>query len=224
MLPVMPREEHALSLILQARLEEKALDWWQQRKNAVSAATVGASLAACGRRLGDSTIELSDAERSSLHAQGLPDLRNWSLATLGRVVLLHELCRQQSASECPELVMRCYRRGDNAERQAVLRALPCLPEPESFLEVALDACRSHVQSVFEAIACENAFPARYFPDLGFHQMVLKAFFTEVATTRIVELPKRRCSELTRMARGYASERRAAGRSVPEDLDYVIGLS
>jgi hypothetical protein len=34
------------------------------------------------------------------------------------------------------------------------------------------------------------------------------------------LPGRRSAELTRMALAYASERRAAGRSVPPDLDFV----
>ena len=66
------------------------------------------------------------------------------------------------------------------ERQAVLRVLALLPEPARFLAIALDACRTSTQPVFEAIACENPYPAAYFPEASFNQMVLKAVFTEVA--------------------------------------------
>ena len=67
-----------------------------------------------------------------------------------------------------------WARGDNRERQAVLRALPLLPEPERFAAIAIEACRTNVLPVFEAIACENPYPARYFPERNFNQMVLKA--------------------------------------------------
>jgi hypothetical protein len=64
---------------------------------------------------------------------------------------------------------------------------------------------------------------RCFPEHNFNQLVLKAFFTGVAVARIEGLAARRSPELTRMALAYASERRAAGRSVPADLDLVTGL-
>ena len=99
-----------------------------------------------------------------------------------------------------------------------------MPGPERYLEVAIDACRSHVQSVFEDIACENAYPARHFPEHNFNQLVLKAFFTGVAVTRVQGLALRRSAELVRMAEAYASERRAAGRSVPPDLNVVTGTT
>jgi hypothetical protein len=50
--------------------------------------------------------------------------------------------------------------------------------------------------------------------------VLKSFFTGVAIRRIEGLATRRTPELGRMAEAYASERRAAGRSVPADLGLV----
>ena len=48
-------------------------------------------------------------------------------------------------------------------------------------------------------------------------MVLKALFVGVAVDRIVGLDGRLTPELARMAADYASERRAAGRSVPSDI-------
>lgn len=53
-------------------------------------------------------------------------------------------------------------------------------------------------------------------------MVLKARFTGVALERIIGLKKRATPELRRMAADYASERGAAGRSVPKDV-FSLGV-
>jgi hypothetical protein len=103
----------------------------------------------------------------------------------------------------------------------VLRALPLLPDAERFVPLAVEACRTSVQTVFDAIACENPFPADHFPDLNFNQMVLKAMFNGVQLARIVRLDERAGPELARMASDYAAERRAAGRTVPADIDLVL---
>jgi hypothetical protein len=71
--------------------------------------------------------------------------------------------------------------------------------------------------VFEALACENPYPSQYFPERNFNQVVLKAMFNSIALERIVGLKSRLNPELSRMARDYAAERTAAGRSVPADL-------
>lgn len=114
-----------------------------------------------------------------------------------------------------------WQHGDNRERQAVLKALPDLPEPARFVPLAVEACRTNVLTVFEAIACENPYPARHFPELPWNQMVLKAAFNGVALARIVGLAERHNAELARMAADFAAERRAAGRPVPDDLGLVL---
>ena len=110
-----------------------------------------------------------------------------------------------------------YRHGDNDERRAILRALPLLDEAWRFGELAVEACRSSVTPIFEAIACENPFPSLYFSDDSFNQMVLKAVFVGVSLARVVGLRTRLTPELSRMAEDYAAERRAAGRTIPSDL-------
>ena len=137
-------------------------------------------------------------------------------AERGRIEMLVEASGQVPAEELLALVDECWRTGDNGERQAVLRALARLPAPERFVSLAVSACRTHVVPIFEAIACDNPFPARHFPEASFNQMVLKALFLEVAIDRIEGLPSRVGPELERMAAGYASERRAAGRPVSDD--------
>jgi hypothetical protein len=78
-----------------------------------------------------------------------------------------------------------------------------------------------VGDVFQAIACENSYPASHFAEPNFNQLVIKAFFTGIAVRRIAGLEERKTAELRRMAADYASERRAAGRSVPGDIDLVL---
>lgn len=113
------------------------------------------------------------------------------------------------------------RRGEVRERQAVLRVLAGLPQPERFTELAIDAFRTNVQSVFEALACDNAYPARHFSSAQFAQLVLKALFTGAPVDRIHDLANRIDDELVRMVEAYASERRAAGRPVPEDAKLIL---
>ena len=49
----------------------------------------------------------------------------------------------------------------------------------------------------------------------------KALFIGVPIARIVGLRRRLNPDLSRMARDYASERRAAGRTVPADLSLAL---
>lgn len=177
------------------------------------------AFAAAGRRLGTAPL---DGEASVSDDAG----HTWSIAAWGRdeaaraLLVLHGLARVP-VGEQVAWIDGLYRAGGMRERQAVLRTLALLPDPVRFLAIALDACRTSTQPVFEAIACENPYPAAYFPEASFNQMVLKAVFTEVALARILGLDARRTPELARMAADYAAERRAAGRPVPADLATLI---
>jgi hypothetical protein len=178
-----------------------------------------------GRRLGKAPATLTGDERGVLARDGIDwRLDAWCVDELGRAVLLLEAFRVLSPPPAAALLAACYARADNRERQAILRVLPLLPDARRFVALAVDACRSSVQTVFEAIACENPFPARHFADASFHQMVLKSMFNGVALRRVVGLAQRRTPELTRMATDYAAERRAAGRSVPADIDLALVTS
>lgn len=178
--------------------------------------------ATAARRLGRAPLELGAGERAVLSGAGITwPVDTWGVDGLGRVVLLLAAAAWP-AGEFGALVEGCYRQGDTRERQAVLRALPLLPDPERFLPLATDACRSSVQPVFEAIACENPYPARHFPEHAFNHMVLKALFLGIGLERILGWTERWTPELRRMAADYASERRAAGRSVPGDVSRLAG--
>jgi len=146
---------------------------------------------------------------------------HWTLADAARAFLLLSALARIDAERAPALVSHLLEAGEIGEQESLLRTLILLPEPDRFAETGLAGCRTNARRVFEAMACENAFPARYFPELGFNQLVLKAIFVEVPVRRIEGLPERVTPELERMVASYASERRAAGRAVPEDVELVL---
>ena len=213
--------------LVERRTETASREWLARTCAAIGAAPDRGALlegfTAATRRLGRARLAPTEEEIARLAGAGVSwPIGTWGADELGRVALLVAAAAHWPEAELQALVEECYRQGDGAERQAVLRALPLLPAPERFLEIAVDACRSHIQPLFEAIACENPYPARHFPELNFNQMVLKALFTGVALARILAFEGRVTRELSRMAADYASERRAAGRSVPPDIGQLTG--
>jgi len=161
-------------------------------------------------------------DRGDLVAIGMADAP-CAASDLVRAVLLDRAVSNAGPEgrDTRAIVQQIYDDGDSSERAAVLRTLGLLPFPELFLPLAVDACRTHVLTVFEAIACDNVYPARYFPELAFNQMALKAAFVELSLSRLRGLDARRTPELDRMARAYAGERTLAGRSVPPDLSLLM---
>ncbi len=211
----------ALEEIAAQRATPAAAEWLRAQRQALTPETFAAAHAACGRKLGHEPVHLQPGEVQQLELEA-PGAEGWPLSAVGRAALQLRLCEMLPEAEHLPSMRRLYQTGDNREREALLHNLQQLPEPQRFAEIGVEACRSHVQSVFEAIACENPYPARHFSEPAFHQVVIKAFFTEVSVARIVGLPRRRSERLSDMARAYASERRAAGRSEPQDLSYVTG--
>lgn len=172
------------------------------------------------RLLGNVPVDLTQDEVEALSAAGIQPMRGRPLHEFGRTALLLCATTHLPSEDHAEFIDELFVRGENAEREALLRTLSLLPEPGRFLSTAVEACRTNVQTVFEAIVCENPYPGHYFPELNFNQMVMKAIFTGMSLRRIVGLPARITPSLMRMAKDYARERIAAGRPVPEDIGLI----
>jgi hypothetical protein len=177
------------------------------------------AFAAAGRRVGHAAITREDARRIMDAGLLVPETMGADECARGALVLA--AVAAMPAAEHVAFVRDLIRRGEVRERQAVLRVLAALPDPARFCEVAIDACRTNIVTVFEAIACDNAYPAAHVPALAFDQMVLKALFVGVALARIHGLAARNTDELARMVSAFASERRAAGRAIPDDVKLVL---
>jgi len=175
------------------------------------------------QHVGRDALFLSPADLDALRsaAPGI-DFERWTRDDAARALLL--IARRTSGSTGDAFVseaLACFEQGDAREQQSWLRAIALWPEGEAFLPTAIDACRTNIVPVFEALACENPYPAAHFPERNFNQMVLKAMFNAIGLARIIGLPDRRNPELSRMARDYAAERTAAGRTVPPDINLAL---
>lgn len=164
------------------------------------------------------TAEAADALKA---AEPDVDFTLWSRHDATRALLLLLRAAALGDEACAEAAVACLAASDASEQESWLRAVALLPSPEQFTPQVIDACRTNILPVFRAIAVGNPFPARYFPELHFNQMVLKTLFNGVPLAGIVGLPRRRNAELARMAGDYAAERRAAGRTVPEDIGLAL---
>lgn len=194
---------------------------WLERAFAAAEAGAGtiafrAAYAGSARRLGARAHE-PFTPPAGLAAHTRP---HWTLVDIVRGALLSRALSFAPESGQPQLVIALFDGGELGEQESLLRTLSVLQTPERLAVAGLNACRTNATRVFAALACENPFPARHLPDPGFNQMVLKAMFMELSTRRIEGLAARITPELKRMAESYAAERRAAGRPVPADVEYV----
>jgi len=198
-------------------LQAGPIDWWAAATRAPFD-RIGflAAFSGAGRRLGRGFVDEAAQLPTTLAEQGLLALgRPW--ADLGRICMLLSLPARTPFTELQPLAAEAYRTGDLAEKQAVLRALAFLPEPLAFLEIAADGARSNALAIAEAITCDNPYPVKYFSEDALNQMTMKALFNALPLSRIVGLTARMNADLIRMARDYGKERRAARRSISQDL-------
>lgn len=116
----------------------------------------------------------------------------------------------------------CFRFADAGELVALYRALAHLPKGERFVWRAGEGCRTNMRNVFEAVACDTPYPARYLDDVAWRQLVIKAVFIEAPLWRVHDLDRRLSPELARMALDLADERRSAGRPIQPELWLCVG--
>lgn len=216
-----------LPSILRARIPEAGRAWLDRELAAAGGRSLDALARACTsapRFVGRAPLALTEAEAARIAAID-PELtlERWTMEDAARAALLLASAAADPAA-FPALASGCYEQGDAREQQSWLRALPLLPSADRFTALAIDACRTNIVPLFESIACENPFPARFFEERNFNQLVLKALFNGIAMARITGLERRLNGELSRMASDYVRERRAASRAVPADIWTVISGS
>ena len=213
----MPEPELALRKLLQERWPESERFFERAGRDLAGPPGLGfrALFASVPRRLGNAASLTLDSPPELVAARP-----HCTLADYLRLWLLTQALPQLAPKEQPDWLLQLYEAGELGEQVSILRVLPLLPDPARFLETGVQACRTNARDVFEAIVCENPFLAEHFPPLNFNQAIMKAIFMEVPISRVADLTRRITPELSRMAKGYASERRAAGRPVPNDAEFL----
>lgn len=211
---------------LAKQLEKPALAWLdqatQQLSENASEQILFTRFSAASRKVGKADLVLTEEEQqtaNSLRVGWMPG--NWSVDQITRTLLLL-LFPSEDADRYVKALERLLSSADVAEQVAFYQSLPVLPYPERFIELAIEGLRTNITAVFNAIALQNPYPADYFDEAAWNQMVLKALFVESHLSKIQGLDDRANPKLARMLSDYAHERWAAGRSVNPQLWRSVG--
>jgi hypothetical protein len=145
---------------------------------------------------------------------------------VARSRLLLAACEVLGPDAAADVVAAQYTTGDADERRAVLLALPALDGAEGIgaaaVPVVLDALRTNATRL--VAAAMGPYAAVHLAADDWRHGVLKCLFTGVPVAAVADLHARRDSELDRMVRAFAEERRAAGRDVPDDAVRLLAAT
>jgi sugar phosphate isomerase/epimerase len=143
-----------------------------------------------------------------------------------RVAIMRAL---YDAGAPPDAVVALYTRGDDAERRGALRGWNALAEEDldeawrtAGIGVVTDALRANDTRLTSTAM--GAFALHHLDDHTWRHGVLKLVFQSVPLRHVDGLSQRADDELAAMATRFAEERRAAGRSVPDDLVLLLDPS
>lgn len=148
-------------------------------------------------------------------------MMDWPLHRLGRIYLIIVLS-EIDQEKFDTAFQRLFETAELKELVALYSSLPFLSNPEKYVERAAEGVRTNIGPVLEAIAIGNPFPAKYFPDAQWNQLILKMVFTEKPFYGIIGIDERKNKPLAVMLINYAKERWAAGRVVTPELWRPVG--
>ena len=197
------------------------LDWLEHKIEEITKTankrTLFTSYSAVPRHLGKQKLNLSEKD---LQAAG-ELVTGWNPVDLtrdraGRMLVLLSFPSENSDRYVATLE-QIIAAADVEEAIAFYRSLPLLPYPEKFQLRAAEGIRTNMTSVFNAVALNNPYPARYLDDLAWNQMILKALFVGSPLHPIYGLESRNNQQLSQMLIDYACERLAANRTVSPEL-------
>lgn len=139
-------------------------------------------------------------------------IQDANLQQIGRIYLLFKVLEAKEEF-FKSKVANIIEVADKSELETFLKFLVLLPNPENYKAQAVEALRTNISTVFDAIALNNPYPALYFNEQQWNQMYLKAAFMQQDLTAIEQVDKRANKELARIISDYAHERWAASREI-----------
>jgi hypothetical protein len=91
------------------------------------------------------------------------------------------------------------------------------------LDIALHTGRTNNVHLFSTLSLHNSYPARYYDDGAFEQLILKALFLGLNITHIESLTQRLHIDLSNKCMDLVHERLAADRSPPISIWLAIDI-
>lgn len=205
-------ESKHLKNLLKNNLKDKIWDWYSEKLNYIikneSSKDLFLMYSICGTKIRELnfTYENNKEELSYLNIQKA------NLLELSRIYMLVEVLKKKRDFFLDK-VKNLIHIADKREMETFLKFLIFLPEPKDFHFHAVDALRTNISSVFDAIAINNPYPSLYFTNEEWNQMYLKAAFMERNIKDILNIEERANMDLARIISDYAHERWAASRDI-----------
>ncbi len=147
-------------------------------------------------------------------------ITDWTFDRLARVWWLLQLPADDETMYV-KTISQLFKAGEINELVALYSALPVLAHPEAWKFQATEGIRNNIADVQSAIMLHNPYPADYFDEAAWNQMILKAFFTDKDITQIIGLDERKNARLAQTLADYTAERRAAGRTLPAHIEELM---
>ena len=205
----------ALKKVLDTNLDAATVSWLEERLQAIlkenSAKNLYMAYSLLSAKINtDKSLDVSVLKDAKL--RNYLKVQNADTLQIARMYLLTRVLEKNSDYFVPK-VANLIQVADTGELETFLRFLMVLPEPENYKQAAVEALRTNIATVFDAISANNPYPAIYFNDQQWNQMYLKAAFMQQDLSRIVDIDKRANADLCRIISDYAHERWAASRDV-----------
>jgi hypothetical protein len=207
---------------LEKSTSANAMDWIRQKQHVTSSRDFYLAFGAAPRFTGKTPLQVTtqDLQEAQQLRKGLSPA-SWTIDQATRILFMLSLPHREPATYLQTLD-QLFATAEVSELVALYSALPLLPHPELFRAKASDGIRSNISSVFNAVALENPYPAEYFEEGPWNQLVLKAIFIGSPLHRIYGLDQRTNPTLARILSDFAHERWAAKRPVTPELWRCVG--
>lgn len=139
-------------------------------------------------------------------------IENWTLDQLCRLSLLinYPLLNLQNLTKLISVA-------DTQEQITIYKSIFYLKNASQYTPLVVDGIRTNIIDIFDAITLKNLYPAKYFSQDQWNQMVLKAIFMERPVYQIEGIDQRKNEKLALILFDYARERWAASRRVTPEL-------
>ncbi|MEM8929202.1 MAG: EboA domain-containing protein [Bacteroidota bacterium] len=199
--------------ILQQNLLDAEYKWLTDAIEEIKSAGISRKLylnySLCGTKIQNKILASLDAISNDLW--NYLKIQKASKREIARIYLLQAVLKASPTFKEP--VRNLIQISDTSELETFLKYLVLLPEPENYQFAAVEAIRTNISTVFDAISKHNPYPSRYFSDQQWNQMFLKAAFMQQDLSAIVAIDERANTDLARIISDYAHERWAASRAV-----------
>ncbi|MEM9000071.1 MAG: EboA domain-containing protein [Bacteroidota bacterium] len=160
------------------------------------------------------TVKMTAVDDSAL--KNYLVLKEANLLEISRVCLLAKVL-DADRDFFKDKVANLIQVADTKELETFLKYLILLPDAGYFQHVAVEALRTNIATIFDAISLHNPYPAQFFNEQQWNQMYLKAAFMQRDLGEIIAIDERANQALAKIISDYAHERWAASRDIDPEI-------